>query len=103
MSSKPDSKSELWYIIDHSNKLSHPAIFHLYPKKADKCLVNGEAGMKFELASGRLIYAEKTSVFSDIDSALVALTNLASKVARYIQDDKRMILDAEIENAIMEP
>jgi len=97
------NQCDLWFIIDHSNKLGHLAIFHMLPKKAEKCMVNGLDGYKFELSSGRLIYVEKSSVFDDLDSALVALTNSTSKILSYIKDDKRQILDAEIENAIMEP
>ena len=92
-----------WYVIDHSTKLGHPAIFVLHPQKVICITINKKPGYKIILANGQIFYVDQDSRFFDIEEAKRILKLLANKINLYANSALIEILDAEKENLIIDP
>ncbi len=92
------------YIIDHSIKLGHYAIFSiLYDKVVGGIQINGNDGHKVFSKKGQVIFADKESLFFTFDKAVLALQKLSTDLNVYAYNSNREVLDADIENKITEP
>ena len=98
-----ESQNKLVYIIDHSIKLGHYAIFSILFDKVISIQINGTDGHKVVSKSGQIFFADKESLFFDLNKAVLALQKLSTDLTSYAYLSSREILNADIENKIVEP
>lgn len=93
------------YIIDHSTRLGHQAIFVINPDKVVRVSIDGSNefnGYKLITKSGNIYYADDDSTFFVLDSAKAILKEIAKKMLNYSNSESIEILDAENENKILD-